>query len=195
MTAEDTKFAYHLNYHEPSSESNFASFTMKANYVLDSNDCNNFFSGLNHYKHDCLDVVEDRFFDTRQTNIHGDFLPSYFESNFEILQQSYMKEYAKYGHHLTVSAIEAKSIFNELSILFAEFPFEKAIVELTLNNSFKFSFEFHDKLLIVNKPIFKLVDVGENEIIFSLFINKEFVASNVSKPKPFVEGFKKFLAA
>jgi hypothetical protein len=119
-------------------------------------------------------------------------VPSFFADNYKLLLDSYLKELRDYTE-FNIERIN--SLFNYLSNYFSEFPFEKCSVEITKSKSLKFSLTFPgNKLLIVSKPFDKLEDVSENDIIFSLFVNRVLIVSNVSNIADFTKGFKRFLS-
>jgi hypothetical protein len=127
---------------------------------------------------------------TQLTTFKQTFLPIQVANNFKILKASFEKERRK----SSISEDIINNLFQQLAVKIAELPFEKSAVEITSSDSIKISMAFSDNLLLIlSKPFETLEDVSENDIIFSLFKNREMIASNVSKTTDFVEGFKRFL--
>lgn len=127
---------------------------------------------------------------TQLTTFKQTFLPIKVAENFKTLSKSFQKE----KHKTSIPEDKINSLFKKLAVEISELPFEKAAVEITSSNSIKISMAFLDNLLLIlSKPFETLEDVSEKDIIFSLFKNREMIASNVSKTTDFVEGFKRFL--
>ena len=114
---------------------------------------------------------------------YGDFdtelPPEYYENNLKKLNISFNKELSAYSHYLTTNTKNAKDIFNQIASLISYFQFKNATVELTKTNSIKFTLIFPgNKLLMISKPLSSIDNLKEEEVIFSLFINRELIASN-----------------
>ena len=131
---------------------------------------------------------------TNQEDLKKTFLSPAYIKNLEHLKNSFNKSFYKNKGLLTLNNDDVYKKFLELASSFSELPFENAVVELTKSQSIKFTFLFDDdKLLLISKNIENNDDLNYNEIVFSLFINKELIISNVSESISFVEGFQKFL--
>jgi len=131
---------------------------------------------------------------TNQEDLKKTLLSPAYIKNLEHLKNSFNKSFYKNKELLTLNSDDVYKKFLELASSFSELPFENAVVELTKSQSIKFTFLFDDdKLLLISKNIENNDDLNYNEIVFSLFINKELIISNVSESISFVEGFQKFL--
>lgn len=131
-----------------------------------------------------------------QLNLVREELPSYFEHNLQIIKDALSKEFLLKRDVLKNSASLITETFNRISKYIAELEFETGTVEITNSNSIKFTLLFPEKrLLLITKSIFpEKFDFNNDEVIFSLFINRKLVASDVSEIPVFTKGFKKYLA-
>jgi hypothetical protein len=107
--------------------------------------------------------------------------------NFANLQSKFieqLKDLGKNDQDLITSE------FNKVAVHLAKLPFEKYVVELTKSGSIKFALRFNDNLLlIVTKPFIKLEELSANDIIFSVFDNRELIATDVSNIPDFIQKF------
>jgi len=132
---------------------------------------------------------------TTQENFKTTRLSVLYQKNLKLLKTAFARESKKYHTYFEVPKERAEEIFDETSIKLSELPFEKATVELTQTNSLKFTLQFKgDKLLLITKTLKPVEDLNESEIIFSFFIKRELILSNVSNISAFVDGFKEFLS-
>lgn len=139
-----------------------------------------------------IDMIDafDYMTDTLQS---AELVPFFFGENKKKLQTAFDKEYLKYSHYVTISKGQLDHVFNIVSNLLSDLPFEKCAVQLTPTDSIKFTLGFKEgKILMISKPISE-ESANDKNIIFSLFVKDELIASNVSEIATFVEGFNKFL--
>lgn len=123
-------------------------------------------------------------------------LPTYFDKNLKLIKESLenelkLKESLYKAHREVVS-----DTFDRIANFIAELNFDSGTVELTNSKNIKFTLLFRqDMLLMISKSLFpKDFDFNSNEIIFSLFINRKLIASDVSEISLFTKGFTKYLA-
>ena len=131
---------------------------------------------------------------TNQIQFEQEELPPYYLKNKELLDKAFNKEVVNCDNVVNKKVDDVRTIFNQTSSLISELPFDKATVEITKSEYLKFTFLFsEDKLLLISKPLSPVGDLGENEIIFSYFINRELILSNAAQTSSFVKGFKEYL--
>lgn len=123
-------------------------------------------------------------------------LPEYFDQNFDLLQGIFDKEYKKLHQNLKVSKGVIFKVFENICRYVAQLEFKNGTVELTSNCNIKFTLVFaENKVLMVTKYLKpENLRFKEGDIVFSLFVNKKLIASDVSEISYFVSGFKKYLA-
>lgn len=118
-----------------------------------------------------------------------------YTENLKKLTTSFNKELKTYQHYISDNTEATKDVFNEIASQISYLTFEKATVELTKSNSIKFTLIFPgNKLLMISKPISPLEDFDEDGIAYSLFVDRELIAANVSKASTFVEGFQEYMS-
>jgi hypothetical protein len=158
------------------------------NYLLFPDDLRAMFSSLNPEYTSTI---------TWQNNMVKEcILPSYHSKNLKILEAAFLNEVTKRNDYLVLDKTQSKNIFDKNASLIAELPFIDATVELTKGNGFKFILFFpKNKLLMISKSLNQQNhSFGGDEIIYSLFINNELIASNTDELENFKEGFRKYLS-
>jgi len=127
--------------------------------------------------------------------VHED-VPSYFEKNLQVIKEAFSKEFLLKSKMLMNSANLISEVSNKIFKYIAEIDFETGTVEITNSNSIKFTLLFPDnRLLLITKSIFpEKFDFNTDEVIFSFFINRKLVASDVSEIPVLTKGFKEYLA-
>ena len=112
-------------------------------------------------------------------------------TNYKLLQQYFEKNIKKNKYNLE----NIKKEFNRLAAELHELPFKNLDVEITNLNSLRISLIFENNLLLViSKPLESIIDMDQNQVLFSLFQNRQMIASNVSNPFNLVESFKKYIS-
>lgn len=116
-------------------------------------------------------------------------LPLYFNENKNKLNNLYQNILSKNGFSKDkIETIEKNYIL--LSDNISELNFNDIHLEITKSDVIKFTTVFDDnKILIISK------DVSDNDtdIIYSYFINRQLIASDVTEIKHFTEKFKEYL--
>jgi hypothetical protein len=130
------------------------------------------------------------------TSTRKEELPDYYNRNLKLLRNIFSEEYKKIGKNLILCKEPIFNIFDLICRNLSELDFEEGTVELTDANNIKFTLIFPDnKVLMVSKSILPgHFNFNNDDIIFSLFVNKKLIASDVSEISFFIEGFKKYLA-
>jgi hypothetical protein len=119
-------------------------------------------------------------------------LPSYYIDNINILKEGFNKEFGNNHHYFKLEKDIVQESFDKAASIISELPFNYASVEFTTNKAIKFSLSFEEgKLLMITK----FIEAEMNEpILYSLFVNRKLIASNVSEISSFTAGFKEFLS-
>jgi hypothetical protein len=149
---------------------------------------------LNQLIQSDMDVKSSDF--SGQASILTESLPSYFESNLQGIKDSFSKELSMKKESIKTSLNLITETFDRISKFISELNFEFGNVEIINSDYLKFTLLFPEKkLLLITKSIFPdRMDFGSDEVIFSFFINRKLVASDVSEFPILTKGFKKYFA-
>jgi hypothetical protein len=130
-----------------------------------------------------------------QSNILQEELPVYFDKNLQKIRNSFSKELTIKKGLLKDSINSFKETFDRISKFIAELDFEFENVEITNQSGIKFSLLFpENKLLLISKSVYpERIDFNSDEVIFSFFINRKLIVSDVSEFPTLTKGFKKYL--
>lgn len=116
-------------------------------------------------------------------------------SRFNILKNKIDAELNQYSSYIEIDIQRAKSNMFDLAEKLADIPFQKVSVEITPSNAVKFKMILDEsKLLIINKPFEELLDLSNDEIIFSIFVNRELIISNAGTTFNVVEAIQKYMS-
>jgi len=131
-----------------------------------------------------------------QASIVQETLPTYFENNLQHIKDSFSKELSLKKDSIKDSLSLITETFDRISKFISELNFEFGNVEIINSNKLKFTLLFPGKkLLLITKSIFpERIDFSSDEVIFSFFINRKLIASDVSEFPVLTKGFKKYLA-
>ena len=116
-------------------------------------------------------------------------LPFYFNENKNKLNNLYQNIISKNGFSKDkIETIEKNYIL--LSDNISELNFNDIHLEITKSDLIKFTTVFDDnKILIISKDL----SDNDTDIIYSYFINRQLIASDVTEIKHFTEKFKEYL--
>lgn len=145
------------------------------------------FKKSNNYIQVSAEHIEQDLSNQTETKIIK--LPFYFNENKNKLNNLYQNIISKKGFSKDkIETIEKNYIL--LSDNISELNFNDIHLEITKSNLIKFTTVFDDnKILIISK------DVSDNDtdIIYSYFINRKLIASDVSDISIFTQKFKEYL--
>ena len=117
-----------------------------------------------------------------------------YNANFQQLQNKFEIEYLKYSHYISTDKSEAKEIFRKISKHISDINFNKIAIELTPSNAIKFTIILNNKLtLTISKPFGEMEDLEENQVVFSLYNNKELMVSDAAKINELVKGINSYV--
>ena len=123
---------------------------------------------------------------SNQTELEKIELPIYFNENKLKINNLYKELKAKKN---TTELVD--NCFNLISNSISELNFYDIHLEITKANLIKITTLYDDnKILIMSKE----VSESDTDIIYSYFINKQLIASDVAEIKEFTEKFKKYLS-
>ena len=128
-------------------------------------------------------------------DVEQESISDIFNVNLNKLETSFENEYSKKMNFINISKIKVSNVFNTISKYLAELNFEHSAIEITNSNSLKFTLLFSEKkLLMITKSLNPSdINLENDDIIFSLFIDRKLIVSDVSKITAFTKGFKKYL--
>lgn len=139
-------------------------------------------------------------FDLKDATVMNDIiqeeLPAYFETKLLQIRDSFSKEVLKKEELLKNKKEVVNNTFRKVSKFLAELDFQEISIEITKSDSMKFNLLFpQNKLLLITKSLFPATfELNDDEVIFSFFINRKLVISDVSELSAFTDGFKKYLS-
>lgn len=148
--------------------------------------------------HDCLTGVSNEWMFSQENNgftqmLHAATLPSFVSSNLAKLSEEFQVELTSVKRHFSLDKKALGELFKATSSKIAELDFLDSAVEITRNDSIKFTLVFPgDKMLMISVP-FAFLDESSKEIIYSFFVNRELISTNAMELSAFVEGFNKYL--
>lgn len=116
-------------------------------------------------------------------------------SRYELLCKKINKEFYECAEYIEIDINKAKARTFSLAKELIDIPFENISIELTPNSAVKFKLVLdQSKLLIINKPFEELVDLANDEVIFSIFVNRELIISDATTISNVVEGVQKYMS-
>jgi hypothetical protein len=126
------------------------------------------------------------------TNQENSLSPSEVNS-MSLLNGSYKKEILRLKNKVSESS---GHIFSQVSRKLYKLPFQNCAVEINSDESMKFTLSFaNDRLLMVtkyNKP--EEMNIGKDQIMYSFFINRKLIASDVANLEVFTKNFKGYIS-
>jgi hypothetical protein len=131
---------------------------------------------------------------TRLQYLNQEILPDYFQKNKDALWNlfgiQYLNNLPVIGSNTTVET------FSKMSTLLSEIKFEGHHLEIVESKSIKITLSFPDKKILMVSMFLNNDEAGldNDEIVFSFFINRKLIASDVSKLPSFVKNFKEYLS-
>lgn len=171
-------------YYESHNSRTYSSFDSYSEEVL----CLNFKKKLK-LKSDNLKNITNTYISevlSNQRDLEKIDLPIYYSDNKSRLNELYMKLMAKRN---------VNQLINDSFVLLcdniSEINFSDVHLEITKANLIKITALIdNNKILIISKDVSKM----DTDIIYSYFINKQLIASDVSEIKIFINKFKEYLS-
>lgn len=172
--------------------------TMRKNEFKDISAFNPYFSNPNLKK---ARVIEEKI---NNITLSGN---SYFGNNenaltdFEInsmslLLGSYKREISRLKSKNYPLSKVIENIFSAVSKKLYKLPFEKCAVEVNSDDSMKFTLSFsNDRLLMITKRSdFEDLGMSRDQVIYSFFINRKLISSDVTNLETFTKNFKGYIS-
>ena len=104
------------------------------------------------------------------------------------------KEYGKYAHYVVGNPTDFKRNVARVNQSIAQIHFEDYEIELTPNNSVKYTLLLPDKkMLMITKSFNSYEDKTEKEVVFSIFENKKLILSDIKNLDELVTGINKYI--
>jgi hypothetical protein len=108
------------------------------------------------------------------------------------LNNSFSNERKRVANNNLTITNELNAKFEELRSLIFRLPFSNCAIEILQDQSLKLSLSFpNDKLLMLTKSS-KLT--SNNEVLYSFFINRKLISSDITELHVFVKGFKEYIS-
>ncbi|RIV27491.1 hypothetical protein DYU11_04075 [Fibrisoma montanum] len=112
----------------------------------------------------------------------------------KFLKDKVKLELSRYPKYTKDVDKDLSKLVHDLIIAIVPIEFEKVAVEITPNATLKFKLLIdEEKLLIISKPL-KDNELNADQVIFSIFFNRELVVSDCKNVHELVKGFNNFLA-
>lgn len=119
-------------------------------------------------------------------------LRSLDDPKISLLREKIKAEMLCYPQYLPEDRAHILDLTNELSTVVASMEYEKVAVELTPSSTLKFKFTLSEgKRLIITKPL-DSDDLSREEVVFSIFFNKDLLVSDVKNINELVQGINEF---
>lgn len=116
-------------------------------------------------------------------------------NSIALLNSSFKNELKRAKNIQNFSSVKFNQYFYYMSKKLSTLPIDNSAVELTSDESIKFTLSFEgDKLLMITKYLPN--DDGDNlngDITYSFFINRKLISSDVTKFETFTKNFKEYL--
>lgn len=132
----------------------------------------------------------------RNFGIYNNFLTPHEVDSMSMLNGSYKNEIKRLSRKGFNSFEFSKDIFAFVSRKLYILPFQNCAVEINSDESMKFTLSFEaDKLLMITKhkdP--ENMGIGRDEVIYSFFINRKLIASDVANLEVFTKNFKEYIS-
>ena len=104
------------------------------------------------------------------------------------------KEYDKYTHYVVGNQTDFKRNVARVNQSIVQIHFEDYEIELTPNNSVKYTLLLPDKkMLMITKSFNSYEDKTEKEVVFSIFENKKLILSDIKNLDELVTGINKYI--
>ncbi len=127
-------------------------------------------------------------------NKYDNNLSEFYISNITKITKAFYKELKRVETLYLVNEDIIRKDFNTISKQISTLPFEVCSIEITSDNSIKFTLIFpENRVVMVTKITNKDYDFGKDDIIYSYFINRNLIASDVTPIQSFTENFKGYI--
>jgi len=131
---------------------------------------------------------------TVEGNVSTSSLPAWYSNNIEKLKLDINNAASEKLDWYKKNESKLKSKLDTTANLLAELPFIKSNIELTQSENIKYTLLFpDDKLLLITQSLGSIEDLNDDEILFSFFVNRELIMSNVTETSLLVKGFSGYL--
>lgn len=129
------------------------------------------------------------------TNQENRLSPSEVNS-MSMLNGSYKKEIIRIRNKFPELLESSAHIFSQVSRKLYKLHFLNCAVEINSNQSMKFTLSFdNDRLLMITKySDSETMDIAKGQIIYSFFINRKLIASDVANLEVFTKNFKGYIS-
>lgn len=143
-----------------------------------------------------IEVNEITFLGSLNTESYDNLLTASEVSSMSMLRASYKKEVKRLKGKSQNLIESSNHIFSLLSNHLFKLPFDNCSVEINSDESMKFTLSFtNNKLLMITKSNdFEELRDLKDQIIYSFFINRKLIASDVTTIGKFVKGFKEYIS-
>lgn len=113
------------------------------------------------------------------------------------LNESLKKEVSRIESRINTKT--SQLVIDEVTYIFdlvSDLPFDNAAVELSKNNSFKLTLVFpNNKMLMLSKSFDTSSETGmKDDVLYSFFINRILVASDVTNIQTYIKSFKGYIS-
>lgn len=113
-----------------------------------------------------------------------------------LLRGSYKREVNRLKNKANASIEFSDFIFSYVSKRLYRLPFQNSAVEINSDESMKFTLTFpNERLLMITKGNdYENLGIAKDQVIYSFFINRKLIASDVANLEVFIKNFKAYLS-
>jgi len=117
-------------------------------------------------------------------------------NSMSMLIGSYKKEISRLKSKVPTQIEATGHIFSHVSRKLYKLPFQNCAVEVNSSDTMKFTLSFaNDKLLMLTKHINpEKIGLAKDQIMYSFFINRKLIASDVANLEVFTKNFKGYIS-
>lgn len=117
-----------------------------------------------------------------------------FNKKYQQIHAKFVRELANYSDYIVTDINEATETFEAISQKIAALDFDQIAVEITPSNAVKFIIKLDDQLLIsIIKPFGTVEDLGNEDVIFNFYKDRELLISDISNIDALAKGIKDFI--
>ncbi len=116
-----------------------------------------------------------------------------YNAKFQNIQKKFEIEFSKYSNYILSDKVKARQTFNNISQHIYNIVYEKIVLEITPSNAVKFTLILNETtILAITKPFENLDSLGENEVVFNLYRDRELLISDAMKINELVKGINNY---
>jgi hypothetical protein len=148
-----------------------------------------------------IQVIEKKandltFFGSLDVKNEDNTLTSSEVNSISLLIGSYKREVNRLKNKNQKVIEISEHIFYSVNRKLYKLPFEKCAVEINSDESMKFTLSFsNDRILMITKSNnFEILGISRDQVVYSFFINRKLISSDVTNLETFTKNFKGYIS-